>query len=90
MGQFFKIQRESNGQPMKQWIEEVPNDGLIRYCGLLGRERVILTTSQALSEVLTQKTYEFIKPPSFTGPLGRMIGVGLVLAEGDEHRVGGR
>lgn len=34
-----------------------------------------------------QKNYEFIKPPQVRAGLGRLLGVGILLAEGEEHRI---
>lgn len=65
----------------------MPNDGLIYYRSLLNAERIILTTPQALSEVLTTRNYEFIKPALLRNGLGRVLGVGILLSEGDEHKV---
>ena len=45
------------------------------------------TTPQLLSEVMTQRSYDFIKPPELRNGLGRILGVGVILAEGEEHRV---
>lgn len=45
------------------------------------------TTPQALAEVLTAKSYEFVKPSVLRNGLGRILGVGLILSEGEEHRV---
>ena len=47
----------------------------------------MLTTPQALSEVLTQNSYDYVKPAMIRNGLGRVLGVGLILAEGDEHKV---
>jgi len=45
------------------------------------------TTPQGLAEVLTLKSYDFIKPSLLRNGLARVLGTGLILAEGDEHRV---
>lgn len=50
-------------------------------------ERVLLTTPKALSEVLVHKAYDFCKPELVQLQLRRVTGNGLVLAEGDEHKV---
>ena len=47
----------------------------------------MITTPQALGEVLTQNSYDYIKPPILRNGLGRLLGFGLILAEGDEHKV---
>lgn len=73
---------------MNDWINEVPNEGLIRYRVRFNRERLFVTSPKALSEVLVQKNYDFAKPRSLRLGLGRILGVGLIVAEGDEHKVG--
>lgn len=86
-GHFWRIMREPTGQPLMEFIESVPNDGLIRYHHALNAERLLLTSPKALSEVLVQKSYEFIKPEQVRIGLGRILGIGILLAEGDEHKV---
>lgn len=78
---------ERSGQPMNQWINETPHEGLIRYRVRLNRERLFITNPKALSEVLVQKSYDFAKPRSLRLGLGRILGVGLIVAEGEEHKV---
>lgn len=46
-----------------------------------------MTSPQGLAEVLTTKSYDFVKPQQFRDGLGRVLGVGILLAEGDEHKV---
>ncbi len=75
------------GEPQKEWARTVPNDGFVRYTSILNQERLMLTTPQALSEVLTQNSYDYIKPAILRNGLGMVLGVGLILAEGDEHKV---
>ncbi|KAF2398774.1 cytochrome P450 [Trichodelitschia bisporula] len=84
-GQWAKIREEPNGQPMKEWEETIPNDGLILY-HLFHLERVLITNGTALQEVLHTKNYDFVKPPQFRTTLGRLLGIGILLAEGDEHK----
>lgn len=73
--------------PHQEWINSIANDGLIYYTSVLNAERILLTSPQALNEVLTTKSYEFIKPSLLRNGLGRIIGNGLILSEGDEHKV---
>lgn len=68
-------------------MNTVPNDGVIRYLGMLNQERLLITSPQALSEVLVTKNYDFKKPRFVKFGLGRILGVeAILLAEGDEHR----
>ncbi|KAI4152262.1 MAG: hypothetical protein LQ340_003009, partial [Diploschistes diacapsis] len=78
--------KEEVGIPHRNWINSVPNDGLIRYTHIFNRERVLLASPKALSEVLVTKSYEFQKPADARYTLGRLLGFGVLLAEGDEHR----
>lgn len=86
-GHFGRISKEPTGIPQQEWINQLPNDGLIRYTALFNSERLLITTPKALGEVLVQKNYEFIKPAQVRNGLGRLLGVGVLLAEGEEHKV---
>lgn len=72
---------------MAEWLKSIPNEGMIRYYMVGNLERVLLTTPRALSEVLIHKAYDFCKPELVQLQLRRVTGNGLVLAEGDEHKV---
>ena len=86
-GHFAIISKEPTGFPQRRWFKEVPNDGLIRYRALLNQERILPTTHEAYKEVLSTKSYDFIKPALTRNGLSRILGVGVLLAEGDEHKV---
>lgn len=86
-GQFLRIIKEPTGIPHREWMEEIENDGLIYYRGLFNVERVMVTTPKALSEAVTLKSYDLIKPPSLIKGLARILGWGVLLAEGQEHKV---
>ena len=75
-------------ETMKKWTATVPNDGLIRYYIASNVERVAVVGTKALSEVLVQKAYDFEKPEMIRAALARVTGVGILLAEGEEHKVG--
>ena len=47
----------------------------------------MVSGTKALAEVLVQKNYDFIKPRLFTEGVGQMLGIGVLLAEGEEHKV---
>lgn len=71
---------------MREWINNVPNEGLIRYTAVLNSERILLASPEALREVLVTKSYDFVKPEQARQGLGRLLGFGVLLAEGDEHK----
>jgi len=53
---------------------------------ICNQERLLPTSAQALREILVTKAYDFTKPGEFITGLGRILGIGLFLAEGDEHK----
>ncbi len=80
---FFK---EPCAYHFERWINEVPNEGLIRYFGVLNMERVLLTSSAAVQQVLQGKAYSFEKQYAQKTHLERVSGKGLVFQEGAVHK----
>ncbi|KAI1334015.1 cytochrome P450 [Xylariaceae sp. FL0016] len=87
MGHFSRIAKEPTGVPMREWVSTVPNDGIMRYLGLFNSERLLITGPKALSEVLVTQNYDFQKPHALRFNIGRILGVGVLLAEGEEHKI---
>ena len=87
MGHFNKIRKENTGEPAREWSQTVPNEGLIYYRFAFNSERVLVTSPKGLAEVLVHKNYEFIKPGTIRDGIGRILGIGILLAEGDEHKL---
>ncbi|KAF2848656.1 cytochrome P450 [Plenodomus tracheiphilus IPT5] len=86
LGHFPRIFAEPTGEPQRDWIDTVPNDGVIHYRWLFNEPRVLVSNPKALGEVLVARNYEFVKPERIRNGLGRLLGVGILLAEGEEHR----
>jgi len=86
LGHFKRIFKEPTGEPQRDWIDTVKNDGVLYYRFLFNEPRVFVTTPRAIAEVLVQRNYEFIKPARLRTGLGRVLGIGILLAEGDEHK----
>ena len=64
----------------------IPNEGIIRYYWFFRKERLLITSPKALAEVLVTNNYAFQKPENVRSFLGRILGYGVLLAEGDEHK----
>ncbi|KAJ8127383.1 hypothetical protein O1611_g6254 [Lasiodiplodia mahajangana] len=60
---------------------------LIRYRTIFNLERVIVASPEALAEVLTTKNYQFKKPDAVVTGLKPIAGDGILLAEGDHHKL---
>ncbi|KAH6674056.1 cytochrome P450 4A12A [Plectosphaerella plurivora] len=86
LGQYPRIAAEPTGIPQIDWVNNIPNEGIIRYTGLLNQERLLINSPKALSEVLVTKNYDFEKPSAFRWSIGRILGIGVLLAEGEEHK----
>ncbi|KAJ5756253.1 hypothetical protein N7533_005796 [Penicillium manginii] len=74
------------GPDYLKFMDEIPNDGLIRYRGFFNRNNILLTSPKALSEVLAKRPYDFEKPPGDRAFMRRVLGDGLVTSEGDIHK----
>ncbi|KAH6711565.1 putative P450 monooxygenase [Leptodontidium sp. MPI-SDFR-AT-0119] len=78
--------KRPNGELFLKLITEVPNDGLIRFPGLLNADLLLLTGPSSLGEVLVHKSYDFEKPKELRKFLRIILGDGLILVEGDVHK----
>jgi len=85
-GQFWRIIKEPTGLPQREWMDEIENDGLIYYRSLFNIDRVMVTNAKALSEAVTLKSYDLIKPRALTKGLARILGYGVLLTEGHVHK----
>ena len=54
---------------------------------MLNSERVLITNPKGLAEVLVHKSYDFVKPRPLVESIGQLLGIGLLVAEGEEHKV---
>ena len=71
---------------MLRYIQNNPNEGLIRYVGMFGAERLLVSDPKALREVLYEKSYSFHKPIIAKRIVGSLIG-GILVTEGNLHKV---
>ena len=85
-GQWSVLVAEPSGIPPRRWANEIPNDGLIHYLHMFNKPRVLVTNSKALAEVLVTKSYDFVKPNLIRAGIGKILGIGILFAEGDEHK----
>jgi cytochrome P450 len=67
---------------MRTW----PDAPLIRYFGWGNSDAVLINSLQAYKEVLHTQCYSFVRTTGFRRLIQDIIGVGLVFAEGEEHK----
>ncbi|CAG8469541.1 8352_t:CDS:10 [Diversispora eburnea] len=70
------------GVPQIKWTKDY--GGIICYRGLFNEPRISITDPQALQKVLVSDVYDYRKPIFFS--VKKILGEGIVLAEGDVHR----
>ncbi|KAI1748170.1 cytochrome P450 [Xylaria castorea] len=85
--QSLRLMAEPRGVPQSDWVDKVVHNGLVRYRTVINAERVIVAAPEALAEVLTTKSYQFKKPEVIVTGLRPIAGHGLLLAEGDQHKL---
>ncbi|KAH7121771.1 cytochrome P450 [Dactylonectria estremocensis] len=78
---------ETTYEQLVQWINEIPNDGLIRYYGFLNAERIFVTTPRGCREVLQTQGYNYIKLPWALEVMGQFGPRGILVAPPKKHRI---
>lgn len=79
---------EPSVRELLEWMETVPNDGLIRYLGVLNAEQLLVTSAEGLTQVMQTKAYDFVRLAKIRNRLGKIMGRSVLLVEGEEHKVG--
>lgn len=77
---------EPNVDQLVQWCSEIPNEGFIKYHGILNTQRVLVTDPNAVHDIFSTKPYSFIKPPPISKIIRSILGEGIVAVEGDAHK----
>lgn len=63
----------------KKWSEQY--GGIIRYHGFFNTPRVLVSDPELLKQVLVVQQYDYIKPKQLAEFIGKILGVGLLVAE---------
>ena len=79
--------KEPGHRLLRAWINEIPNNGLIRYYGLFNRERVFVTRPSGCKEVLQLQGYNYSKFPWALEIMGQVIPLSVVVAPQEKHKV---
>ncbi|KAJ7099283.1 cytochrome P450 [Mycena belliarum] len=82
-GNFKEIWKSENSV-LEQWIRQY--GPTLKYTGFFGRTRLYTTDTKALNHVLTN-TNIYEKPAPSRYHLARVVGPGVLVAEGDAHRL---
>ncbi|KAK6813929.1 hypothetical protein RU639_010447 [Aspergillus parasiticus] len=74
------------GSAYLRFMKETTNTGIIHLHGLFGSDQLLLTNQAALNEALVQRPYDFEWPEGDRNFLQRILGHGLITAEGQVHK----
>ncbi|KAI8624121.1 cytochrome P450 [Xylariaceae sp. FL1651] len=82
-GQFFEIITQECGVPQRRWHKE--HGPIIRYFFPFGAERLSIADDEALKHMTVKNPYNYPKPLRAKLWMVRILGEGVLLAEGQEH-----
>ncbi|KAI8137587.1 cytochrome P450 [Fennellomyces sp. T-0311] len=84
LGNMRTIIREEAGVPHKKWTKKY--GGMVLYHGPWNIPRLLISDTDVLKDVLMAQHYDFTKTPEGARLLGRILGHGLLVSEGEVHR----
>ena len=82
-GQFFDIILQECGVPQRKWHQE--HGPIIRYFFPFGAERLSIADDKAIHQMTVKNPYNYPKPVRAKLWMVRILGDGVLLAEGSEH-----
>ena len=83
-GQFFAIIRNEVGVPNREW--HLKYGPIIRYFFPFGAERLSIADDDALNHMCIKNPYNYPKPDRAKQWMVRILGEGVLLAEGNPHK----
>jgi hypothetical protein len=87
-GPFWRrLLTEPDYDVLVHWINNVPNQGMIRYYGFLNAERILITTPLGCKEVLQTQGYNYVKLPWALEVMGQFAPQGILVAPPMKHKV---
>lgn len=82
-GHFISIITEECGVPQRRWHQQ--HGLIIRYFFPFGTERLSIANDDALSHMTVRNPYNYMKPDRARLWMARILGQGVLLAEGEDH-----
>ncbi|KAK3836239.1 MAG: cytochrome P450 [Linnemannia gamsii] len=84
LGLFFDVIRKEAGVTFREWTEQY--GGIVCYQGLFNKQIVHIANPEAIQHVFGTHAYKYPKPDRVVRVMSSVLGMGLVLVEGDIHR----
>ncbi|KAI6501734.1 hypothetical protein MCOR12_005890 [Pyricularia oryzae] len=86
-GQTWRILKQGSSAPLGEWGNTIENDGIIRVNVALNSERLLVTSIEGIADVLVRNADNWRKPEALRHSLASVIGDGLIVSEGNAHKV---
>ncbi|KAI0364506.1 cytochrome P450 [Pilatotrama ljubarskyi] len=83
LGNLKQVRESENDSIHDQWVEEYGS--VVMYRGFLQMPRLLTTDTRALNYILTHSA-EYQKPAQAQRFLSRLLGKGVLVTEGEQHR----
>jgi hypothetical protein len=84
---FGNVQRILDEQPGIAHLEWTAKyGGVVKYRGAFGEDRLMFTDPVALNHILNAQSYNYPKPNEVRGSLARILGRGVLFAEGEARK----
>ncbi|KDQ64100.1 hypothetical protein JAAARDRAFT_64014 [Jaapia argillacea MUCL 33604] len=84
LGNMGQLQQSKAGEADFEWTNTY--GGIIRVKLPFGEDSLMITDPKALQYILSTSGYNFVKPPDRREVARAIIGIGLIFAEGDDHK----
>ncbi|KAI0104840.1 cytochrome P450 [Nemania sp. FL0031] len=80
------VLQEAQGEFIREIVDETHNDGIINFRELF-TQRLLLTKTDLIAEILVQHPYDFVKPQNVRNFMRHFLGDGLIITEGEKHKL---
>ncbi|KAJ5292010.1 hypothetical protein N7478_001261 [Penicillium angulare] len=74
------------GIDAKKWVNEMPHKHFIRFLDYFNRDCLLVTSAEAIGEILAEKDHIFTRSAQFRFIFSRYVGKGIAVVEGRAHK----
>ncbi|PKY16233.1 cytochrome P450 [Rhizophagus irregularis] len=82
LGNFKSFFKEE--EPHVKWMQQYGN--IVKFYGIFNRPDVFVSDTKIIQDITLNHVYDFVKPHDMSADFAKIVGRGLVLAEGEEHK----
>lgn len=87
LGQAFSLfSGDGPNETFLAWSKKWHTAPFVRYISVGNSEVLLVNNLQAHKELMQSQVYKFVKPSFFKRLVGEITGVGLLFADGEEHK----